>query len=448
MGMAMIALFVYILWIMFWSVKINRSIVEGMIAGYVLVGCFGGSNMFKYLYNGLLVAIRNEVVFAAMAFLLMSYLMKESKLFDGILEVLNAIFGRISGGPAYINIAISAFMGMLSGSNSANSATSGSFTAQWMIQTGWKKEVAATLIAGNGGLGAGLPPSASMFIMLGFSYISSMITESQLYVGLFVSAVYQIIWRIILVQILVKKNKIKADHSEITSGLANALKKNWQSFLVFLVAIIPIVITMSPLGTVLRSFGLSEGMGKISLLVWIPISMILITLVVGYKTLKQTLFNRKKWMSELLPLYQNIGGLLIFAFAASEIFTFLGLSSEVTAILDQIVLPKTIAVTLVALLVVLVAGPLSSTATLTSIGLISFQALISVGVPPLAAVVSILVFASTEGASPPASGSIFIASGLTGAAPESTFLPLIKYFVVPVMVIGWLIAMGILPLFV
>ncbi|MGG5333013.1 hypothetical protein [Enterococcus sp. AZ163] len=66
----------------------------------------------------------------------------------------------------------------------------------------------------------------------------------------------------------------------------------------------------------------------------------------------------------------------------------------------------------------------------------------------LEAVVAILVFASTEGASPPASGSIFIAAGLTDCRPEATFYPLIKYFVIPITLVGWLIAMGYLPLFV
>ncbi|WP_429965884.1 hypothetical protein [Enterococcus sp. AZ072] len=66
----------------------------------------------------------------------------------------------------------------------------------------------------------------------------------------------------------------------------------------------------------------------------------------------------------------------------------------------------------------------------------------------LEAVVAILVFASTEGASPPASGSIFITAGLTDCRPEATFYPLIKYFVIPITLVGWLIAMGYLPLFV
>lgn len=139
---------------------------------------------------------------------------------------------------------------------------------------------------------------------------------------------------------------------------------------------------------------------------------------------------------------------MLFAFAASELFAQLNLAEELVAVFNQLNFAKPIMVLLVGLLVVLVAGPLSSTATLTSIGLIAFSALISVGVPPLQAVVAILVFASTEGASPPASGSIFIAAGLTESQPEDTFYPLIKFFVIPITLVGWLIAMGFLPLFV
>ncbi|RAD68936.1 C4-dicarboxylate ABC transporter permease, partial [Burkholderia multivorans] len=49
------------------------------------------------------------------------------------------------------------------------------------------------------------------------------------------------------------------------------------------------------------------------------------------------------------------------------------------------------------------------------------------------------------GASPPASGSIFVASGLTEAQPEKTFIPLVIFYVVPIFILGVLIALSIVP---
>lgn len=448
MGNATLALIIYILLIIIWATLIKRNMAEGMLLGFILVAMFGGSQFFNYLRIGFFSALSNEVLFASLAFVLMSYLIKESELLKGILVIFQSLLRRLRGGPAFVNIGLSAILGMLSGSNSANTATSGTFTAQWMIETGWKKETTATLLAGNGGLGAGFPPSASMFIMLGFSEISGLITEGQLYIGLFIAGIYQVIYRIFLVLYLMRKEKISVESFTERLSLRAALSKHWTSLLVFLGAIIPILITIGPIRQFFNNRGMKEALSNISLLTWIPILMISIILILGRKKLKQNIPNKSYLVKTLFPHYKNIGGILLFAFAASELFAQLNLAQELVAVFNQLNFAKPIMVLLVGLLVVLVAGPLSSTATLTSIGLIAFSALISVGVQPLQAVVAILVFASTEGASPPASGSIFIAAGLTDCQPEDTFYPLIKFFVVPITLIGWLIAMGFLPLFV
>lgn len=448
MGNATLALIIYILLIIVWATIVKRNMAEGMLLGFIVVAMFGGSEFSDYLRIGFLSALSNEVLFASLAFVLMSYLIKESGLLKGILEIFQSLLGRLRGGPAFVNIGLSAILGMLSGSNSANTATSGTFTAQWMIETGWKRETAATLLAGNGGLGAGFPPSASMFIMLGFSEISGLITEGQLYIGLFVSGIYQVIYRIFLVLYLMRKENISVDCSEHHLTLREALKKYWTSLLVFLGAIIPIVITIGPVRKFYNNQGMEEALANISLLTWIPILMISIIVVLGRKELKQNIPNVSHLVKTLFPHYKNIGGILLFAFAASELFAQLNLAAELVSVFNHLNFAKPIMVLLVGLLVVLVAGPLSSTATLTSIGLIAFSALLSVGVPALQAVVAILVFASTEGASPPASGSIFIAAGLTESRPEDTFYTLIKFFVIPITLLGWLIAMGFLPLFI
>lgn len=446
MGTATLALIVYIAMIVIWATVIKRNMGEGMLVGFIVVALFGGSDFFDLLTKGFISAIFNEVLFASLAFILMSYLIKESGLLNGILKIFDSLLGNLRGGPAFVNIALSAVMGMLSGSNSANTATSGAFTAQWMIETGWKKETVATLLAGNGGLGAGFPPSASMFIMLNFAAVSDLITEGQLYVGLFVAGIYQVIYRIILVFYLMKKENIQVMTNQ-KNPFWPTFKKNWQSLLVFLGAIIPILITVGPIGRWLGSHGYESLVDNISLLTWIPMLMILFILLIGKKELKKNIPSTNVLIKNLFPQYTSVGGVLLFAFAASDIFSRLGLATELITLFESLSFSKGIMVFLIGLLVVLVAGPLSSTATLTSIGLIAFSGLISVGVAPLAAVVAILTFASTEGASPPASGSIFIASGLTQSQPEKTFVPLIVYFVIPIMLIGWFIAMGYLPIF-
>ncbi|MCP2165042.1 hypothetical protein [Goodfellowiella coeruleoviolacea] len=59
-----------------------------------------------------------------------------------------------------------------------------------------------------------------------------------------------------------------------------------------------------------------------------------------------------------------------------------------------------------------------------------------------------MIFASTEGASPPGTAPIYLASGIAGVDPARTVVRLILWFVAPILVIGVLVATGLLPLFV
>src|SRR5690606_35387279 len=143
----------------------------------IATALFAGREAPAYLAAGFVGALNHEVLYAALAFVFMAYLVEKTGLIDKILAILNSAFGRVRGGPAYVATAGSAVFGALSGSNSANTAAGGSFTGPWMVRTGWSPTRAATILAGNGGLGAALPPSASMVIMIGFA--GDLITTSQ-----------------------------------------------------------------------------------------------------------------------------------------------------------------------------------------------------------------------------------------------------------------------------
>ena len=108
-------------------------------------------------------------------------------------------------------------------------------------------------------------------------------------------------------------------------------------------------------------------------------------------------------------------------------------------------LSKVATVVIILILVAVVAGPLSSTATLTSIELSPHAILVSVGIDPLAAGYCYSRCGIHRGASPPASGALFVACGLTECDPPKIFMPLIKWFVLPITCIAVLVCLGILP---
>ena len=100
----------------------------------------------------------------------------------------------------------------------------------------------------------------------------------------------------------------------------------------------------------------------------------------------------------------------------------------------------------IAVLVTLLAGPFSATAATTAVGAICYSALVSIGVPPVAACVSFLLLVSNEGCVPPNSAPIFIASGIAGLDnPGSIFKDLFLHYAIPVIVISVLIMLRAFP---
>lgn len=445
MPIALIALVVFIFVIVVWNVVFKRNMAEAMLVGFLSTLLFAGADAPEYVVSGVTSAIENEVLFAAAAFVFMTYFVQQTGVMDKLVAILSSALGRLPGGPALVDTVASGAMGALAGgSNTGNAAASGSITGPWMVRSGWTKHRAATVIAGNAGLGAALPPSASMVIMIGFA--GTLVTTSQVYLALLIAGLYQVVYRIFLTMWFVYRDGIRAETDADHVPLKQTMKRGWPSTLIFFGAIVPIFLTVGPLADALKASPVGEAMGDISLIMWIPILIIFISAIVSWKNLPKTPKAWWKFMEGGIPNFYTIGAILFFAILASEILAQLGLDRDVNMVLGALDLPLWLLVVLVGLLVVAVAGPLSSSATLSAVGQVSLFAMVGAGVEPILALIAILVFASTEGASPPASGSIFVACGITGAKPEKTFIPLIVYYVVPFFFLGVGIALGIIPI--
>lgn len=445
MPFALIALAVFIAVIVIWNVVVKRNMAEAMLLGFLATLLFAGIRAPQVALDAFVAASKNEVLYAAVAFVFMTYFVEKTGVMDRLIGILSSLLGRLPGGPAYVDVIASGAMGAVAGgSNTGNAAASGSITGPWMVRTGWKPERAATVIAGNAGLGAALPPSASMIIMIGFA--GTLVTTSQVYLALLVAGMYQVGFRILLTVWFVYRDGVKAERGVEHVATRTALKNGWTSSLIFLGALVPIAISVGPVADALSaSDAIGESMGSISLIMWIPVLIIGISALVAFKNLPKNPIQWWKFMEGSIPKFFTIGAILFFAIAASEVLASLGLDKDVNAVLDGMDIPLWLLVTFIGVLVVLVAGPLSSTATLSAVGQVALFSMVGAGIDPLLAVIAILVFASTEGASPPASGSIFVACGITGAQPEKTFIPLVIYYVIPFFILGVLIALGIVP---
>ncbi len=449
MGPGLLSLLVFIALIVIWAVVLKRNIVEAAFISLLILPFFGGSEQAPdLLVKSLKYVLNYEVLYASLAFVFLSFLLQYSNVLAGMLNIFTRLFGKLKGGPAYVNTALSSALGCMSGGNTPNAATSGAFTAEWLMKSGWTREQAATLIAGNGGLGAGFPPCAGLFIVLGFPTVAGVVSEGDLYIALFVTGLYQVAWRLVYIHYIVRKNHIQPTLIGEQEPIGVVFRKYGTSLTMFLGAIIPVLLTMGPLHNALsaRSDVWADGMDSINLLVWLPTLMILIVLLLDGKNIAKQFSSWEDFVQKLIPHMSSIGGLLFFIFAASNVISKLGLGDDVVALLDGMNLSPVVTILFIFVLIAFVAGPLSSTATLTAVGVVSHAILVSVGVDPLAAAAAILMTSSTEGASPPASGALFVACGLTECDPPKIYMPLIVWFVIPITLLACLVAGGILPL--
>jgi TRAP transporter 4TM/12TM fusion protein len=113
---------------------------------------------------GLLLSISvNQIIF----FMMFAAFLQVSNATPIFMNLASALAGRYSGGPAKVAVVASGFMGMISGSASGNTATTGAVTIPLMISMGFKRHIAAAVEAVSSTAGQFMPPimGASAFVI-------------------------------------------------------------------------------------------------------------------------------------------------------------------------------------------------------------------------------------------------------------------------------------------
>ena len=113
---------------------------------------------------GIPLGVSSTFVFA---FVLFGALLERTGAGEYLIRVAFALVGHTRGGPAKVAVVASAFMGTITGSSIANTATIGSMTIPLMKRVGFKPEVAGGIETAAGGNGQLMPPvmGAAAFVM-------------------------------------------------------------------------------------------------------------------------------------------------------------------------------------------------------------------------------------------------------------------------------------------
>lgn len=210
-GIGITSLIIYVISIVILNVKLKRKMGEAMMWASLLLliigSVFGNKNFIASLVDSFNYAAKQEVVYAGLAFVFMAYVMDQTGVITRLVTILNSLLGRLPGGSGYAATIGTALFGMVSGVASASTAAVGSVTIPWMKDTGWSSERAATIVAGNGGLGNVLPPSSVMFLLLGYDNVSKELSAGELYIGLLSVGAFVVAFRLFLVFYFAKKTE-------------------------------------------------------------------------------------------------------------------------------------------------------------------------------------------------------------------------------------------------
>ena len=278
---------------------IKRNIAEAMLIGLVVISLFNGpTNILTTLWNAVYSASKESSFLATMLFLLMAVVMTKTGIIAKLVELLNSMIGRIRGGAAYVSVCASFLFGLVSGNAIANCSTVGAITVPWMKDSGWPKPVAATMNAGNAGVGQSMPSCSALYLLVGLAEVSAVVSVGDAYIACLCAGAWTFGYRLLRVWLYARKYDVRPVPTNQIKPLGQSFRDNWTSLLMLLGIAIPLLITIGPISEMLAahaSFG-SDGVKSINIVLWVPIVVCIICLIVGRKNLPSSVSG---WMDIL-----------------------------------------------------------------------------------------------------------------------------------------------------
>lgn len=439
------ALGVYLAVIIVWTVLMRRNVGEAMILGFVVAAAFSGSQMLSVGWAALYEALTDEIVYATVIFVFMGYLLERAGVMERMINLLDSLIGGSKGGAAYVSTVSSAGLGSIVHNQAAIAATVGSITIPWMERSKIDRPTAATIVAGNAGMGITFPFSASMFVLVGSSTVGPLLSANELLVPLIFGGLWCVAHRLVVTYLLVRRSGAQATPTEQRQQLSLAFRQGWSTLLLFVGVAIPMIITSGAIAEALSNYTQTNVTKAISPIFWIPIALIVMGLLLGLSKLPRSLKAWSSMLEDSIPRFGIVGITVLFAFAGANALASTGLPEQLTTVLNQLSLSVWLLALVIGLIVIAVAAPLSSTATMAAVGTVGVAALVAAGVPAPTAAVAVLVFSSCEAAVPPGGAPLYVACGIAGVNPYSTFRSMMLFYALPLLAIGVLIASGILP---
>lgn len=108
--------------------------------------------------------VNNFILLCIPFFIVAGDLMSMTKLFDQLIDVANAIIGRVKGALSHVVILVAMFFAGITGSAVADTSAVGSLLIPAMIKQGYRKQYATAVVVVASTIGVIIPPSNSMIV--------------------------------------------------------------------------------------------------------------------------------------------------------------------------------------------------------------------------------------------------------------------------------------------
>lgn len=474
------ALLVYLGAILVWTVVLRRNVGEAMVLGFLVATAFNGAELVQVGWDALYAAMTDEIVYATVIFVLMGFVLERAGVATRMIDLLDALFGNRRGGPAYVSTLASAGLGSIVHNQAAIAATVGSVTIPWMERARIDRTTAATIVAGNAGMGITFPFSASMFVLVGSAAGAQLLELDELVLPLLIGGLWCVAHRLVVTTILVRRSASvdddardtggsgspgraatsRADGSQGAHGVAEsvgdqlvrtdrdvrgAFRRGWPTLLLFVGIAVPMILTTGVPGDAVSDHLGADVTESLSPIFWMPVVLIVIGVALGHDLLPSTVRGWGSLLADSAPRFGVVGLTVLFAFAGANALASTGLPEQLADVLSGLDLPVWLLALVIGVIVIAVSAPLSSTATMAAVGTVGVAALAAAGVPATTAAVAVLMFSSCEAAVPPGGAPLYVSCGIAGVDPLHTFRRMFVYYAIPLLGMGVLVATGLLP---
>lgn len=320
------------------------------------------------------------------------------------LNLATSIFGSATGGPAKVGVAGSALFGMISGSPSANTATTGVFTIPMMKETGYRSSLAGAIEAVASTGGQFLPPVMGAIAFLMAEWLSISYADIVFAATLPAICYFIIVFSSIHFEAL-RNNRVTMLPSNIPSR-RELIREGWPYVISFTVLIVLLLFV----------FEYAPGQCAVA-------AMVAIILLSFFTNKENRLYFNKIWSGLVtgVEIWLRIGlitsaiGMIVGSFALS------GLGVKISDFLIQLGGGNLLlTLVLVGIASFVLGTGLDSIPCYITLAILTAPALVQLGLPHIAAHLFVVYWGLASFITPPTCLAVYVACGISGGGVWST----------------------------